>query len=268
MNNKRLTVLATLCHFIRNCKQVIATDADTSNVCFRLLDYCEVPYKFVVNSHRHNEGINATEVKSLEKLLKKIKKAEKFIVCCDSKKLAGKIYLELGKKGKLYTSDNKEELDINAEEQLIFSPKIVYGLDSNVNRKVFCAFRGHTISPSNMLQQINRERSIVDVTFYFETRRCTPPEFSDLQQCRDFIQQQNTQALKQFEIVCPSLNQMFLGILGEIEYKFDCYKTNVYAHFLDLLGRRGFVVHPLHAKNVKVKKERARGGQGVARREL
>ncbi len=254
LNRNRLTVLTTLTHFLKNCKQVIATDADISSVCFKLFDYCDLDYKFVKNTHNHNKNVKAYEVETLTRLIEDIKKCKKFIVCCDSKKIAEKIFIEIGEMGKLYTSDNNEKLDINEHDQLIFSPKIVYGLDSNINRKVFCVFRGNTISPSNMLQQINRERQITEVCFYFENRKSKMAKFSSKKECVEYIKETNKSALKQFEITNSGLNDMFIDILQDIEYKFDCFDTNKYAHFIHLMRKRGFEVSPLYTKNEKVKK--------------
>ena len=111
--------------------------------------------------------------------------------------MAEYIYVQSGKKGKLYTSDNDETLSIEREPQLIVSPKVVYGNDSNIGRKVFCVYSGNTITPPNMLQQLNRERKISDVYFYFENRRYKPPMFNDKTECADFTKEQNRHALKQ-----------------------------------------------------------------------
>jgi|EP00037_Helgoeca_nana_P030026 hypothetical protein len=75
-----------------------------------------------------------------------------------------------------------------------------------MGRKVFCLYTGSTITPPNMLQQINRERKISDVCFYFETQKYTPPLFNNKIDCSEFTKEQNRPALKQFVIVYPQLN--------------------------------------------------------------
>ena len=102
-----------------------------------------------------------------------------------------------------------------------------------------------------MLQQINRERNITEVCFYFESRKFTPPSFNTREDCETHVKTQNKHAIKQFEITCPSLNGVFVDILQELEYRFDCYDSNKYCHFIKLLQQRGFNVTPLYTNNIK-----------------
>ena len=182
------------------------TDADISDVCFKLLDHCKIEYEYVENTYKHNKGIISREVESLEKLVDEIKETienqklnnenQKYMVCCDSKRIAEKIYLMLDKMGIIYTSDSEFDINLNETFCIIFSPKIIYGLDSNVRRKVFCAYMGDTISPSNMLQQINRERDIIELVYYFEKRSFRLPKYNNFIECEEYLQAKNKSALK------------------------------------------------------------------------
>mmetsp|Transcript_3473 Transcript_3473/g.10768 ORF Transcript_3473/g.10768 Transcript_3473/m.10768 type:complete len:291 (-) Transcript_3473:1167-2039(-) len=102
---------------------------------------------------------------------------------------------------------------------------------------------------------MNRERRISDVCFYFENRRYSPPMFNDRSECVDFTKEQNRQALKQFEIVSPQLNQLFVDVLQELVYRYDCYNSNKYCHFIDLMQKRGFKVSPSYSTNAKPRKK-------------
>ena len=253
--NKRISCLSTLVYFIKNCKQVIASDADISDVCFKFLEYCGIKYKYVFNEYKHNSNIEAVEVENLNKLINLIKRDEKYIVCTDSKTVAEKIYIALEEKGTLYTSDNKESINIEEELNLIISPKIIYGNDSNIGRNVYCYYKGETISPSNMVQQINRERKINKLYFCFESRKFRMPMFDSSEDCKQYISIKNKKAIKEFSLVNMELNNLYVQLLEMVDYKYDCYQTNKYAHLIDILRSRGFSVSQFYGKVKKLNKK-------------
>ena len=74
---------------------------------------------------------------------------------------------------RLYTGD----YDLDKFDKIIFSPKIVYGLDSQMRRNVFCLFQGHTISAKSMLQQVARCRNITHLYYYFMDKNAIVKDF-------------------------------------------------------------------------------------------
>lgn len=259
LNNKRLTVLTTLIYIMKSCKQIIATDADISNICFRFMDYIGTDFKYILNTHKHNTGIEFEELESLDEIVKKINECHKdeknYLVCCDTKKYADYIYTKTDKHGTLHTSDNQESLNIQNEKHLIISPKIIYGNDSTIGRTVFCVYNGSTITPSNMLQQINRERNISKVYLYFEERKYNTPLFNDKNECSEYVKLLDNKASKEFKMIDINLSKMFNEIYSELIYRYDCYNSNKYCHLINLLKKRGFVINPLYIKNTKPKKK-------------
>ena len=79
--------------------------------------------------------------------------------------------------------------------------------------------------------------------------------FNDKTECADFTKEQNRHALKQFEIACPQMNQLFVDVLQELVHRYDCYESNKYCHFIDLLQTRGFNVSPLYSTHVQRRKK-------------
>ena len=127
--------------------------------------------EFIENEYKHNKGIEAVEVHSYNNLIDMISNEDKYIVCCDSATIATDIYLELSKLNhtniKLITGATNNIGSLDDHQKLIYSPKILYGLDSVMTRKVFIYMKEHTISPRNMLQQVSRCRNIETLYFCF-----------------------------------------------------------------------------------------------------
>ena len=64
----------------------------------------------------------------------------------------------------------KKSCDLDIYDRVVYSPKVVYGLDSKRRRPVYCWYEcpsGMTITPKHMLQQIARTRNIVHLHFIF-----------------------------------------------------------------------------------------------------
>ncbi len=164
----------TLHYFIRiikECKQVICLDADISQICFKVLNFCNRRFKYIVNEHKHFENVNAYEMYNIDDMVNDIYKQDKFLVCCDSERGCINILLDVYAKygydmeeiRKEYEDDNtisnripflekikkivadehyikiitdqttnkEEKFDLNEHNRIIMSPKIIYGLDCN-----------------------------------------------------------------------------------------------------------------------------------------
>ena len=114
-------------------------------------------------------------------MIEKLKKESKFILCMDSAAEAERIHRELKdpsiklitrlsieeddeKKRHCKICKGKKEIDceecckiipyheMDKHDKIIFSPKIVYGIDSLMRRPVYAYYKEHTISPRGMIQ--------------------------------------------------------------------------------------------------------------------
>ena len=260
-----------------NAKCLVMADADISDISMKFIDYIRVlrkernidrDFEFIQNKYIHNRGTPAEEFFRKETLITKAKKTDRWLFAVDSKEEAINIYKETHTEEKpvvlIIAEDNiakdKETFcKLSQHERVVFSPKIVYGLDSNGylgehSREVFCYYKEHTISPSNMLQQINRERKISKLNYMFEKKQFKESEFTTLEDMKEEIYKDNEFALKMFENEDTQLNKMFVDLLIDYEYILDCYETNKYAHFQTLIKERGFIDKTIEYKPPPVSK--------------
>jgi hypothetical protein len=227
---------------IKTCKSFVCADADISDLCFKLLDGVGRDYTYVANPYKHNAGVPVHEVDSLDAMIDMLEQETKFIVCCDSKSSADYIHAELGDGVKKLTSDKNTELKdgetLDDFDRIVMSPKVIYGLDSVMRRKVFAYHKEHTISPSSFVQQICRCRDIEALYFHFNKKQYTDPKYVTLAECKAHVE-----ALEEFSSECEhgdASDPLFVDMLGDLRYKKDCQDTNKCAHFLDLIEHRGF----------------------------
>mgnify|MGYP003632103471 CR=1 FL=1 len=250
LDTKRILVKDFLTQIIKDCDRLIGTDADISDNSLLFLKQRGVEFTYIQNKYKHNKGIEATELYNYEELIGNLNKLDKFMVCCDSKLSALKIYddlIALGKdKDKILciTSDTTKHENLDDFDMVIFSPKIVYGLDSLMEREVFAFMKGHTISPTAMVQQIARCRKILKLSFLFQTKNWQPYKYESVDECRDFM----LSGMKQFHSQGYSNRSTdkkdeddFNELVVNFEYTKDCYNTNKFAHFLNIIKQRGFV---------------------------
>lgn len=139
----------------------------------------------------------------------------------------------------LITSDTDEDINLDKYDFVIFSPKIVYGLDSIRKRPVYAHYKEHTISPRGMIQQIARNRNIEYLRYIFYKKSFSKDKyikFEDIEnETKDLLE------LNTFELICSKdeLN-LYIDVLNTINYNEDCYRTNKFSHFKILLIERGF----------------------------
>ena len=55
--------------------------------------------------------------------------------------------------------------------KIIYSPKVIYGIDSCMRRNVYCWYKEHTINPKKMVQQVARCRNINNLYYHFEKKK-------------------------------------------------------------------------------------------------
>jgi len=247
--NKRVPIFRLFLKILRTAKQIICVDADINDMCFTMLDHINLNYEYHINEHQHNKGIKATELEDKKNLIERLKKEDKFILACDSKTECKYIYNKLMKANphkpiKLITSDlaSTESIDMDKYDRIIFSPKIIYGLDSVMERPVYCLYKGSTILPTHMVQQINRCRNITNIYYLFLVRYADTATYVNLDDCKKLLNKETDHNLSGFkDMATDNESKLYLELLGFCEYNKDCYKTNKFLHFKEIIRSRGII---------------------------
>jgi len=254
-NGVRIPIMDLLINLIRDAKYVIMTDADISDPAMMFVNFVldhETRYNgnlsenllFIENEYKHNNGVHAQELFAIDKLIEKMKKTKKWICPCDEARSCDMLKEAIGDPNILViTSKTNKRYNWDEYDRIIFSPKVIYGLDSTMERPVFCFYQETTIDPRDMLQQINRNRSITKLYYLFQRKKCRDTDFNTFQDCVDDTNnlqkwcEKNNYLHQEISRVHP----IFKEIFNILKYNKDCYNSNPYAHFKELLGIRGFI---------------------------
>ena len=275
LNNKRALIMNLFIRILREAKQVICTDADINDVTLNFIKPYR-KYTYINNTIKHNKDVKTTEIKNFKLFIEKLKLENKYIVACDSATIADTLYLEMTKDLiintntndkdiiKLITSATKQDdLNLDDHNKIIFSPKILYGLDSTMERPVYCYYKEHTINPVSFIQQICRCRNITHLYYTFEKK-----EYTNIKTTREDLinklSDQNIIINKLYELEVLMLEKdyrHFLKCYIDYEYINICYDTNKFSHFLKLMNERGFKINNIKIldddkKGKKEKKEK------------
>jgi hypothetical protein len=252
LKNKRTSIYNMFIKILSKCKQFIGTDADISDNSLLFLDYINKKYKYVDNIYKHNNNVKAYEIFDISKFINELKNQNKYLVCCDSKKNAELLYKELNDKTiKLITSETDEYINFDKHNKIIYSPKIIYGIDSSMKRNVYCFYKEHTISPAAMVQQVARCRNIQNLKFLFMKKKLNYNDMT-LKECKERIIAEDKYGTVEFDLNCTKeINQQYIELLSRFEYDNICYDTNKYAHFIKILKQRGFVIQTNNKKTNK-----------------
>ncbi len=246
LNSTRVLIYSLFFEIINNCKLVIGTDADINSICLDFFNYSNKKPYLIKNNYKHNKDVESEEINSFSQIIETVKRYDKYIICCDSKANSEAIYKELNDDNiKLITSDIEDE-DINLDNynKVIFSPKIIYGLDSTIERPVFCYYKEHTINPCHMVQQICRCRNIKKLYYYFDKKKFNDIKYSSLLELKTELLELNKYGVKNFKLIANNIiMEQYLSLLSQIEYNNECYKTNKFSHFLNIIENRGFKVN-------------------------
>jgi hypothetical protein len=244
LNNKRTSIYNMFIKILNNCNQYIGTDADINDISLSFLKYCNKDYYYVKNIYKHNKGVKAEEIHNLNDFINDIKKQDKYLICCDSKKNVELINnLLKDNEVKIITSETDEYIKFDDYDKIIYSPKIIYGIDSSINRNVYCFYKEHTITPQHMIQQISRCRNIKNLKFLFLKKKLIINNLS-LEEVKEEIIKEDKYGSYEFEINCSEIvNEQYLKLLTLYEYNNYCYNTNKFSHFLKLLNDRGFILN-------------------------
>ena len=268
---KRAMVFKIFTDLIKNARQVICVDADLNSYTMKLMKFCGREMSRYNNTYNHNQGVPCEEYFDIEEMIKVMKTKDKFLCCLDSARLGKAIVEQHFNSVALEHIDektivvdgkemNKYELNIYQDEKgfivyisaendfmpnldewdrVIFSPKIVYGLDSTMKRDVFGIFKEHTISPRGMMQQIARCRDISKLHYIFFKKKFNEPKFIGIPDVEERNKKQDEMAL--WEAICDKETcKFFMKTLSIMEFNEDCLNTNKFCHFKLLLKERGF----------------------------
>lgn len=272
LKKTRSLIFKIFMKLIRDAKQVICVDADLTQYTLGLMDFCGRQLFKINNTFNHNEGVPYEEYFDIDKLISEMKKKDKFLCCVDSAKLGKAIVeqhfntkkcdevdsrkiivngIEMNKYDvNIYRDEKGYVVYISAEndflpnldewDRVIFSPKIIYGLDSTMKREVFGLFKEHTISPRGMLQQIARCRNIEKLHFIFFEKKFKNPVYIDIKDVEESNKKYDEIAV--WEEICDEESCLFyIKLLSIMLYNEDCQSTNKFCHFKLLLDERGFV---------------------------
>jgi len=281
LKNKRVEVFRNLLCMIVSCEQFIAVDADISSISKRLLDFLKLDYDFYINQFKNYNNVKVHVIYDEKEFFEHVRSKLKYLLCSDSKtdtELAA-LRLQVDQLDlKIFTSDSADErIRLDDWDRALFSPKILYGLDSLMRRTVFCHYKGHTISPSQMVQQLCRCRDIVEVYVYFSDIDSKTPIFNVPEDTNTYFNNlvknynqrldaiydadDESDAIKLFDerISDKHVNELFNELFKMNAYKEDCYGTNKFLHFLNILKNKGLTIEmerPTQLKHVNNKELR------------
>ena len=287
IDKKRIEIDMCLKDCIRTCKQFIGCDADIMDDVLYYLqpknyDGAEfenaspnLEYTYIQNIYCPYKNVVAEEIFDYNVFMDLVKKEEKFMVCSDSATEIRNLsnYLKKMYKEDEYNITLEEDLDITLIDRLyngdinldkinrlMFSPKVIYGNDSVMCRKVFCLYKGHTISAKNMLQQVSRCRNIEYIYFHFINKETILRDF-EFNSPADVIERVNyldkySNLLYNDDDIEISLDQKFYNKRMSYHlFNSDSDRTNKYLQFkLGLINMGCKIVDKRIEKTINLKK--------------
>jgi len=297
LKNKRRQVFKLFSRILKNAKQVIMCDADITDTALMYLNmkYWEIcglklteeekqtyslicpniEFKYIENKHKHYKGVESEELFNYELLVEQLSKLDKFMVCCDSKNESLNLKVKLVEKGVekdniivICGATDIKDKDLDKYKQVIFSPSIVYGLDSQMKREVYCIMTEKSITSRGMLQQVARCRNITKLWYYFPYKKLELAKgftFNNQEEVinrvisldnystnrfKEIIKEVILSENMNFEDLCNEYdilnntngicNSFFMNLLNRIIYYDDCDSSNKFLHFKLGLRKLGY----------------------------
>jgi hypothetical protein len=158
------------------------------------------------------------------------------------------------------TSDTDEYYNFDDYDKIIYSPKVIYGIDSTMERPVYCFYKEHTINPKKMVQQIARCRNITTLYYHFTKKTYNPNKITIEEVLKtnnkiiDYgIHNENKLIETNFNMIDASIERDYIKLFSKFEYENICYDTNKFCHFIKLLDQRGFILKTYRFKKDKTK---------------
>ena len=262
--NRRDKVFKTFSYIIKNCRRLIVSDADISDVVFEFISNYR-PHDdtvYVDNIFKNYNNIQAVHYNNIEDIINRMshlisKKDGGFVATFDSLKDLNRIYQLLyveNKKEKFIKISSEDDDFINADwdnKYVFFTPKIIYGIDyvpANDSVDVFVFSKGGSIDPLQIAQQATRCRRIRKLYYNIQAPNYTP-KYNSYDECK-------TNILSNLEMFIDKLEGIYLN--DDLEYTVrecifnklylystyvnDVIKSNYRYHFDEILKKKGFIL--------------------------
>jgi len=262
LKRNRVLIFMKFIEILKQCKNFICIDADITNKSVEFIEtFINKKYKLFENEYKHNKGVEALEIPDCNVFIALLQQEKKFLCCCDSKTQAEYIYNELNDPSViLITSDTDEYYNFDDYDKIIYSPKVIYGIDSSMERPVYCFYKEHTINPKKMVQQIARCRNITTLYYHF-TKKSYNPNKINIEEVLETnnkivdygIHNENKLIETNFNMIDASIERDYIKLFSKFEYENICYDTNKFCHFIKLLDQRGFILKTYRFKRDKTK---------------
>lgn len=276
----------TLIRALTTCKQFIVVDADLSQDALYFLELLKLDYKYIKNERNRFKGVKTQFVNDEQTFRDELMKHKQFLLASDSKTKADiineLISLKVIKDEKDKKMDNililtaesqDKDYDLDMYDIIIFSPKVIYGIDSVMERPVFGYFKGHTITPPQMIQQLNRCRNPSHITIFFDYQKGRSSTYESLSQVKSFMaaslkdynelvkfvsdtypELEDEEVEDKVEEEMNKVKSIFKKLYRKYLYKIDCYNTNPKIHMIKQLVDTGYdVSYDLSAKITRCK---------------
>lgn len=283
LGDNRVFIFDFLKQIIHQAHQVIMTDADVNDITIKYINQLVEEEKemldggtrkYIINEYKHNTGTKAIEMYDFDVFVKELLEEKQVMVCSDSKTkidVLAKEFRDIGREYLCITGDGvyhhkdgnifriKGEFSLDDYDVVLFSPSIIYGLDSVMERPVYAIYNGNTISPEQYNQQINRNRNITILKFMFEKPSLKMFDYNTEDDVYKTLLgiEMNKGNIKTM-ISDHGGNQLtienadYLKLKSQYEYRIDCYNTNPRAHFINILKSKGFDVQLEHLQCKKI----------------
>lgn len=265
----RRNIYVTFIKMITMCKKLICADCDISKEALKFLDDLKIKYKLYINTHQNYKNVEITIINNEQEFYEKMNDTPVYMVASDSMNVIDRAYDRMNDKTvvKLTSEDDiPRDFKMDDHDKIMFSPKVIYGLNSIKKRVVFCHYTGTTITPVQYIQQIARSRNIEHIYIYYPDRKSNVAKYESLKALEEEYEGLFKINEKIFNKCVRSIKKMFEDddneeennndlinrlvaidllfnkIFYAIEYKNDCYDTNKYLHFIDILNARGFKI--------------------------
>ena len=144
-------------------------------------------------------------------------------------------------------------------DKIIFSPTIIYGLDSQMERPVFCAYTCSTIDSFQMYQQLSRTRNIEKLFFYFYVKPIRKRKYECVENVREEQYAIRDWLESSYELIGKNKIYDLVQELKIMEkFNQDEIRQNDYKFFVSILKDKGFIVKTKNdkkAQNLKTDKD-------------
>ena len=263
LSKDRMNIWNFFKYIIQQADKVVCCDADINEISLLFLKKAirhNEELLYIKNKYKHNDGIPAEEIFSYHKFIKAVNGEDSWMICCDSK-TQSEIIASIGdstdyllitsegwwdSKNKIFIKGRK---DLDSHKRVVFSPAVLYGLDSTMERPVFAYMREQTINPEEMVQQICRNRNITYLKFLFSMKMWKVYTYHNIEHTKTIINNRENYSAHTFHetnaetgamVAVSEKDDLYNDLLAQYIYRDNCFATNKFAHFINILRNRGF----------------------------